>query len=250
MGLYYYGARYLDAKYSRWLSIDPAVSDYVSGTSAGEGGIYNTVNFSLYHYAGNNPVKYTDPTGMSLDDWQDNGDGTWTVKSEGAKLWDVWGADRQEKSGFDRDPRTLQVGETVGKKNEEQRAQKSMLEVTNEESTVSSAANVDISPWKTWWAKPAGEPLTDAEAKIQRRIGIYEMITGPLLGAIGAESTQGKSVLPGYYLMADGAVIFADGQDKRKTIPGLFFIKFLNPIVGDVDGIPIITDYTWPLPTR
>ena len=62
-GLYYYGARYLDVKYSRWLSTDPAVGEYVSGTSAGEGGIYNTVNFSLYHYAGNNPVKYTDPTG-------------------------------------------------------------------------------------------------------------------------------------------------------------------------------------------
>ena len=41
-GLYYYGARYLDAKYSRWLSADPAVSEYMSGTSAGEGGIYNT----------------------------------------------------------------------------------------------------------------------------------------------------------------------------------------------------------------
>ena len=120
-GLYYYGARYLDAKYSRWMSADPAVGEYMSGSSAG-GGIYNTVNFSLYHYAGNNPVKYIDPTGMSLDDWQDNGDGTWTVKSEGAKLWDVWGANWQEESGFDRDPRTLQVGETVGKKNEEQQS--------------------------------------------------------------------------------------------------------------------------------
>ena len=29
VGLYYYGARYLDAKYSRWLSADPAVSDYI-----------------------------------------------------------------------------------------------------------------------------------------------------------------------------------------------------------------------------
>ena len=64
-GLYYYGARYLDAKYSRWMSADPAVSDYVSGTSAGEGGIYNTVNFNLYHYAGNNPIKYTDPDGRA-----------------------------------------------------------------------------------------------------------------------------------------------------------------------------------------
>ena len=62
-GLYYYGARYLDAKYSRWLSADPAVGEYVSGTEKGQGGIYNQVNFNLYHYAGNNPLKYTDPNG-------------------------------------------------------------------------------------------------------------------------------------------------------------------------------------------
>ena len=47
-GLYYDGARYLDAKYSRWMSADPAVGEYMSGSSAG-GRIYNTVNFSLYH---------------------------------------------------------------------------------------------------------------------------------------------------------------------------------------------------------
>ena len=28
-GLYYYGARYLDPKYSRWLSGDPALGDYI-----------------------------------------------------------------------------------------------------------------------------------------------------------------------------------------------------------------------------
>ena len=37
-GLYYYGARYLDPKYSRWLSGDPAITDYMAGSSAGEGG--------------------------------------------------------------------------------------------------------------------------------------------------------------------------------------------------------------------
>nr|WP_225969259.1 RHS repeat-associated core domain-containing protein [Treponema pedis] len=35
-GLYYYGARYLDPKYSRWLSGDPALNDYMAGSSVGE----------------------------------------------------------------------------------------------------------------------------------------------------------------------------------------------------------------------
>jgi len=72
-GLYYYGARYLDPKYSRWLSGDPALGDYVpaAGTDpsklAGMGGVYNTVNLHLYHYSGNNPVKYMDPDGRHND---------------------------------------------------------------------------------------------------------------------------------------------------------------------------------------
>ena len=111
-GLYYYGARYLDPKYSRWLSGDPALGEYMSGSSVGAGGIYNTVNFNVYHYGNNNPIKYTDPTGM----WIDNGDGTYTAE-KGDTLWDKYGADWKEKSGFTRDPKTLQIGETVGEKN-------------------------------------------------------------------------------------------------------------------------------------
>ena len=78
-GLYYYGARYLDAKYSRWLSADPAVREYIPMAPVddeakkhnqrlpGQGGIFNIVNSQLYHYAGNNPVKYTDPDGKVIN---------------------------------------------------------------------------------------------------------------------------------------------------------------------------------------
>jgi RHS repeat-associated protein len=68
-GFYYHGARYLDPKTSRWISADPALGDYVptpgqkAGKLPGIGGVFNNVNLHVYHYAGNNPVKYTDPDG-------------------------------------------------------------------------------------------------------------------------------------------------------------------------------------------
>jgi hypothetical protein len=36
-----------------------------NGSLPGMGGVYNTINAHLYHYAGNNPVKYTDPDGRT-----------------------------------------------------------------------------------------------------------------------------------------------------------------------------------------
>ena len=71
-GLYYFGARYYDPKYSRWLSCDPALEEYIPSAVQqttelpGLGGVYNSTNLNLYHYAGNNPVKYVDPDGRKL----------------------------------------------------------------------------------------------------------------------------------------------------------------------------------------
>ena len=85
-GLYYYSARYLDPKYSRWISTDPALGEYIpqapisdearkhNQNLPGMGGIYNTINSNLYHYAGNNPVKYTDPDGREAGDLFDSQD--------------------------------------------------------------------------------------------------------------------------------------------------------------------------------
>ncbi len=74
-GLYYYGARYMDPRTSRWISADPAMESYLpeapvsdearrlNGNLPGMGGVFNAVNLAVYTYAGNNPVIYKDPDG-------------------------------------------------------------------------------------------------------------------------------------------------------------------------------------------
>ena len=117
-GLYYYGARYYEPKVSRWMSADPAGFALINPMEPDEkGGWQAKASYSVieavnwYAYVSNNPVKYVDPTGM----WIDNGDGTFTAE-EGDTLYGLYGDNWREESGFgDRDPGSLQVGETVGK---------------------------------------------------------------------------------------------------------------------------------------
>ncbi len=70
-GLYYYGARYYDPQRSFWLSVDPLVE----------------ITMSPYAYTWNDPVNYTDPTGMigqrleGPTDWGRKGN-QWEWKTE------------------------------------------------------------------------------------------------------------------------------------------------------------------------
>jgi hypothetical protein len=71
-------ARYLNPQTGLWLSTDPAMGEYVpaapinddvrkqNGNLPGMGGVFNVVNLHVYHYAGNNPVKYVDPDGRRI----------------------------------------------------------------------------------------------------------------------------------------------------------------------------------------
>ncbi|WP_121667978.1 SpvB/TcaC N-terminal domain-containing protein [Mesonia aquimarina] len=68
-GNYYYGARYYDPKWSMWLSVDPLAEEIPS--------------WSTYAYTFQNPINFTDPTGMmgegTEDDYLLNENGTFTL---------------------------------------------------------------------------------------------------------------------------------------------------------------------------
>ena len=70
--LYYYGARYYEPKFSRWMSADPAGFGLINpmdeeGKPRENYSIVEALNH--YSYCSNNPVNYVDPTG--LDDIAD-----------------------------------------------------------------------------------------------------------------------------------------------------------------------------------
>ena len=100
-GLYYYGARYLDPRYSRWISTDPALGEYIpqapindeakksNQNLPGMGGVFNHINGNLYAYAGNKPVKYTDPDGRVVD----------TIWDIGFTLYDIGSAIYKSSKG-------------------------------------------------------------------------------------------------------------------------------------------------------
>ena len=70
-GLYYYGARYYSAWLGRFVSVDPLAGKFP--------------NFSPYAYGNDNPLRYSDPSGMQTEDEVDQ---VHTVQ-KGETLWGI-----------------------------------------------------------------------------------------------------------------------------------------------------------------
>jgi len=82
-GLYYFGARYYDARMSRWISTDKYLERYLPikgnvelDNLPGMGGVYNSINLDLYCYVRGNPILYLDPDGHLLKEF-----GEWLNKA-------------------------------------------------------------------------------------------------------------------------------------------------------------------------
>ncbi len=71
-GLYYYGARYYDPEIGRFVTRDPYTSlpddpRVISNSAGAYAGPTNPQKLNRYSYAGNNPVRFNDPSGLCFE---------------------------------------------------------------------------------------------------------------------------------------------------------------------------------------
>ena len=96
--------------------------------------------------------------------------------------------------------------------------------------------------WNSWKEKPKGAILTAEESLIQEIAGGVEIVVGFLV----MFATGGYGVQTGAFMMADGAIVFSEGQNGEKVRPFEYFTNFfVNPHI-DIPESDI--DFVSPLP--
>ena len=66
-GYTYFGARYLDMRYSMWISVDPLMYDGTFWDGEGNSvGVFDAKTLSIYSFSFNNPLNVTDPDGRDI----------------------------------------------------------------------------------------------------------------------------------------------------------------------------------------
>ncbi|NJO55354.1 MAG: hypothetical protein HC834_02240 [Rhodospirillales bacterium] len=63
-GFYDFGARHLNPRFSKWMSADPALGEYLGGSP--NGGVNAPINLSLYAYGGHSPAVRGDRDGRAF----------------------------------------------------------------------------------------------------------------------------------------------------------------------------------------
>ena len=108
--------------------------------------------------------------------------------------------------------------------------------------------NIAESVIDSWINKPDGAVLTDAEAKVQRNIGIGEMVVGPVAGSLLSYFGPEAFTL-GMYVMADGAIIYSAANENTKRVPIVSIPKtFMMPYSQTADNsfiYPTGGTYIW-----
>jgi len=197
--------------------------------------VFNHTNFHLYHYAGNNPIRYTDPKGLYEYEVQAGDTLSQMVQDHNKKYNTNYSYNDIALHNGIKDPDKIKVGQKID------------IPIPCEEMKVPvyhplKKSEIDNGSFTTWYNKVQGEPLTPKEQKIQMRWGVGEMVAGPVIGIGACEASCGLSVEIGLYIMADGAVMITKAKEGTKQVPFMFFANLKSPSAAEINGVPVNTE--------
>jgi len=217
-GLYYFGARYYDARTSVWVSADPILDKYLpTGDKEkdkklpGMGGVFNSFNLGVYGYGHLNPVKFVDPNGKQATD-DDPPGGKNVAKQDNTRV-----AKNYSRKDFEFDEKKRKQGEQLSRTSRIIQKNTQKPEIRRKQETVlTKEQQLDLK--KSWdnMPKKVKEILSQKnEQSLQpaRPLNEYEKKLSELLGKLNEDPDNKLIQLQLYDL----------------TTPNEGFWKFMDP---------------------